>query len=101
MLWYLHMCSVNKLTVLEYRYAAPGVMEEHEDGSGEFVSASLRPTVVGAGDDQAKALALHNEAHRRCFIARSVTFPVDIVQEMREGTTPEKSATRKLSKTAF
>ena len=87
MLWYLHLCSVSKVTVLEYRDAASGVMEEHDDGSGEFVRVTLRPTVlVRAGDDQAKALALHHEAHRLCFIASSVKFPVDISPEMREET---------------
>src|SRR5947209_6053343 len=35
MLWYLHLCSVNQVIVLDYRDAASGVMEESEDGSGE------------------------------------------------------------------
>jgi organic hydroperoxide reductase OsmC/OhrA len=87
MLWYLHLCSVSKVTVLEYRDGAWGVMEEHDDGSGEFVRVTLRPAVlVGTGDDQAKALALHHEAHRLCFIASSVKFPVDIRPEIREAT---------------
>lgn len=90
MLWYLHLCSVNKVTVLEYRDAASGVMEEHDDGSGEFVRVSLRPTVtVRAVDDQARALTLHDAAHRLCFIAKSVKFPVDIIPEIREATTSQ------------
>ena len=73
MLWYLHLCSVNHVTVFDYRDAASGLLEEGDDGSGEFVRVVLRPTVkVSAGDDRAKALALHSEAHRLCFIARSV-----------------------------
>jgi len=37
----------------------------------------LRPHVaIAAGDDRVLALALHDEAHRVCFIARSVNFPV-------------------------
>jgi organic hydroperoxide reductase OsmC/OhrA len=85
MLWYLHLCSVNHVTVLDYRDAASGVLEEGDDGSGEFVRVVLKPTVkVSAGDDRAKALALHSEAHRFCFIARSVRFPVDIVPEITE-----------------
>ena len=79
MLWYLHLCAMNHVNVLEYCDAASGVMEEHDDGSGEFVRVTLKPAVlVGSGDDQARALALHQEAHRLCFIARSVRFPVDI-----------------------
>ncbi len=85
MLWYLHLCSVNQVSVLEYQDAASGVMEEGADGSGEFVRVTLRPLVrVSPGDDRAKALALHSEAHRFCFIARSVKFPVDIAPEITQ-----------------
>jgi organic hydroperoxide reductase OsmC/OhrA len=83
MLWYLHLCSANHVTVLDYRDAASGVMEETEDGSGEFVRVVLKPTVKISGDmDRGKALALHGEAHRLCFIARSVKFPVETDAEI-------------------
>jgi organic hydroperoxide reductase OsmC/OhrA len=85
MLWYLHLCSANGVTVLDYHDAASGVMEEGDDGSGEFVRVVLRPAVkISAGDDRSKALALHSEAHRLCFIARSVKFPVEIAPEVSE-----------------
>ena len=78
MLWYLHLCSVNQIVVLEYKDAPVGVMAEHEDGSGEFVSVELRPVVrIAAGSDAARAQALHAEAHHLCFIARSVNFSVE------------------------
>jgi organic hydroperoxide reductase OsmC/OhrA len=93
MLWYLHLCSVNQIIVLDYRDAASGVMEEHEDGSGEFIRVVLKPTAtVRAGVDRAKALALHGDAHRFCFIARSVNFPVDIVPEIEEVPASERPA---------
>jgi organic hydroperoxide reductase OsmC/OhrA len=83
MLWYLHLCSVNQVTVLDYQDAACGVMEEHEDGSGRFVVVRLKPKVkITAEDDAEKALALHSEAHRCCFIANSVKFPVEINPEI-------------------
>jgi organic hydroperoxide reductase OsmC/OhrA len=83
MLWYLHLCAVNHVTVIEYRDAASGAMAESEDGSGEFVRVLLRPKVrIAAGEDRAKALALHEEAHRCCFIARSVKFPVEVEAEV-------------------
>jgi organic hydroperoxide reductase OsmC/OhrA len=83
MLWYLHLCAVNHVTVLNYRDSAVGVMEESDNGSGEFVQVTLRPTVeVKSGADQTKALALHSEAHSFCFIARSVKFPVVIIPEI-------------------
>lgn len=79
MLSYLHLCAVNHLTVLGYRDSALGLMEENNDGSAQFTRVTLRPTVnISPGDDQAKAHALHAEAHHLCFIARSVNFPVDI-----------------------
>jgi organic hydroperoxide reductase OsmC/OhrA len=83
MLWYLHLCAVNHVTVLEYQDIAGGVMEENEDGSGEFVRVVLKPKVkIAAGDDRARALTLHEEAHGFCFIARSVKFPVVVEAEV-------------------
>ncbi len=77
-LWYLHLCSVNKVTVVVYRDRASGEMAEHADGSGEFTRVVLHPDVtVAAGSDAARAQALHHEAARLCFIARSVNFPVE------------------------
>ncbi len=85
MLWYLHLCAANHVTVLDYKDAASGVMQENEDGSGEFMGVTLRPQImISAGDDRAKALALHGEAHHLCFIARSVKFPVEIAPEITE-----------------
>ena len=92
MLWYLHLCSVNSVTVLDYQDSASGLLEKDNDGSGEFVRVTLKPTVrVSPGDDRHRALTLHNEAHRFCFIARSVKFPVEIVPAVNEATreTPE------------
>jgi len=85
MLWYLHLCSTNKVTVLDYHDAASGVMEERDDGSGVFTRVVLKPTVkISPGDDKARALALHSDAHRHCFIANSVKFPVEVVAEIVE-----------------
>lgn len=79
MLWYLHLCSVNGVVVVDYADAASGVMEENADGSGQFVAVTLRPTVrLAAGSDPVHASRLHGEAHRSCFLARSINFPVTI-----------------------
>ncbi|MFZ0032313.1 MAG: OsmC family protein [Candidatus Cybelea sp.] len=83
MLWYLHLCAVNGITVVEYRDDAFGVMEENADGFGQFVEAELRPSVrLAENADRSKALALHEEAHRRCFIAASVNFRVSVNAEV-------------------
>jgi len=85
MLWYLHLCAVNHVTVVEYRDRASGVLQENEDGSGSFVAVQLKPSVTTmAGDNRDKAIALHQEAHRYCFIAKSVNFPVEVVPEIIE-----------------
>ena len=77
MLWYLHLCSANQISVIEYVDDALGTMNENPDGSGEFVAVVLRPRIkIAAGNDLSRAQALHEEAHRFCFIARSVKFPV-------------------------
>lgn len=79
MLWYLHLCAVNKITVVEYRDVAEGVMRENPDGSGEFASVTLKPRVVILeGDKRAQASDLHHKAHSLCFISRSVNFPVEV-----------------------
>ncbi len=78
MLWYLHLCSANQINVLAYHDDAIGLMDETADGSGAFVRVTLHPAVqISAESDSVKALALHAEAHRFCFIAKSVNFPVD------------------------
>jgi organic hydroperoxide reductase OsmC/OhrA len=83
MLWYLHLCATNQIVVVEYCDSPLGVMQEHEDGSGEFVRVELRPAVrVAAGCDAAKAHALHAQAHHLCFIARSVNFAVEVHPEI-------------------
>jgi organic hydroperoxide reductase OsmC/OhrA len=82
MLWYLHLCSVNGITAVGYRDDASGTMEESSDGSARFLQVDLRPVVTIAAGDRAKALALHDEAHRLCFIARSVNFPVQVRAEI-------------------
>jgi len=77
MLWYLHLCSVNGVIVVDYEDAAEGVMEEAENGSGRFLSVVLRPVItVAAAEMYEKAMALHHEANSYCFIANSVNFPV-------------------------
>lgn len=77
MLWYLHLCAVNGVTVLEYVDDAIGVMGEGEDGAGKFESVLLKPRITLApGSSELKAKELHHIAHEKCFIANSVNFPV-------------------------
>jgi organic hydroperoxide reductase OsmC/OhrA len=77
MLWYLHLCAVNKVAVLDYEDQAGGTMEETADGGGRFLEVTLRPRItVTAQSDLETAKRLHHDAHEKCFIASSVNFPV-------------------------
>jgi organic hydroperoxide reductase OsmC/OhrA len=77
MLWFLHLCAVNGIAVTSYTDDAQGTMAEGADGGGEFTSVTLHPQAAIADPSQAgRALELHHQAHRLCFIARSVSFPV-------------------------
>ena len=77
MLWYLHLCAVNGVVVLEYVDEAAGNMVEHANGSGEFTEITLKPSVrIADASAKEKAIQLHDDAAQMCFIARSVNFPV-------------------------
>jgi len=73
MLWYLHLCAVNGVVVLDYRDEAEGAMVEEADGSGAFSRIVLRPQIrLSAGSSEQRARELHHEAHKMCFIANSL-----------------------------
>lgn len=77
MLWYLHLCADAGIIVTEYQDNATAVMAEESHGGGRFREAMLHPQVtIEAAADYEKAMALHEAAHRHCFIANSVNFPV-------------------------
>lgn len=76
-LWYLGLCAEAGIVVLAYEDDAEGEMVEEPSGAGQFSSVTLRPRVtLAAGSDLDKARELHHLAHQKCFIARSVNFPV-------------------------
>jgi organic hydroperoxide reductase OsmC/OhrA len=77
MLWYLHLCAVAGVVVTSYTDDADGTMTETDDGGGYFTEVVLRPRVEIASATMAEtATTLHKEAHAKCFIAKSVNFPV-------------------------
>lgn len=76
MMWLLHLCADAKITVQSYVDDAQGRMAV-QGQTGQFAEVTLRP--VMRITDPARvpdALALHEEAHKLCHIARSVNFPV-------------------------
>lgn len=78
MLWYLHLCVVGGVTVVDYADRAHGVMTmDASGGGGQFTEITLRPEVTVADASMVeKARALHGDVDALCFIARSVNFPI-------------------------
>jgi organic hydroperoxide reductase OsmC/OhrA len=85
MLWYLHLCATAGIVVTAYLDRAAGTMIEEADGGGRFTAVALKPEItVKSGTDLAKARELHHIAHKMCFIANSMNFPVTHEPTIRE-----------------
>jgi organic hydroperoxide reductase OsmC/OhrA len=78
MLWYLHLCAVAGVVVVDYVDRPVGMMTMDEaGGGGQFTEVVLHPAVTVAAESMVdKALSLHAEVGALCFIARSVNFAV-------------------------
>lgn len=75
MLWYLHLCTDAGIHVSAYVDDAEGRMGPVR-GEMAFTNVVLRPKATIIKGDVEKALALHQDANRKCFIANSMNFPV-------------------------
>ena len=76
MLWYLHLCANAGIIVRAYDDRPFGRLIESPEIGGHFESVLLRPKVTVESGDVQEALRLHQDAHKKCFIANSVNFPV-------------------------
>lgn len=78
MLCYLHLCTVHHIVVTAYTDHATGIMEEDANGGGRFTKVTLYPRVIISDQNNIdKANALHEEAHKQCFIANSCNFEIN------------------------
>ncbi|GAB2648490.1 OsmC family protein [Prescottella soli] len=78
MLSYLALAAAGGVVVLGYTDQPTGRMRLNSDGSGQFTEVVLAPKVLVADPSMvAAAEGLHADAHGKCFIARSVNFPVE------------------------
>jgi len=76
MLWFLHLCSDSGIIVTEYKDRPIGKMLESKNG-GKFTEITLYPQVTVSKTESIEKLNdLHVQAHKLCFIANSVNFPV-------------------------
>lgn len=74
MLWFLALARAENLRVTSYEDEVEGTM----DGS-RFTRVALRPQVVFASEiDTEKVESLHRRAHERCFVANSLSCPVEV-----------------------
>ncbi|QDH77657.1 OsmC family peroxiredoxin [Echinicola soli] len=77
MLWYLHLCAEAGVSIVSYEDHAEGIMQENKNGSGQFSEVVLYPVVtVEAESMKTKAMQLHEEANKYCFIANSCNFKI-------------------------
>lgn len=85
MLWYLSLAAAAGVVVTGYVDIAVGEMETDTGGGGRFTSVVLRPIITLVdGTDVETADAIHHDAHKKCFIAQSVNFPVTVEAEYRQ-----------------
>ena len=78
MLWYLHLAADAGVSVIAYEDHPCGLMTEDGAHGGAFDQVTLRPRVtITPDDDPEVALRLHDEVSTKCFIARSMRFPIN------------------------
>jgi organic hydroperoxide reductase OsmC/OhrA len=74
MLWFLALARAERVRVTSYEDEPEGTMD-----STRFTRVVLRPRVAFERDiDDEQVRSLHHRAHERCFIANSVSCPVDV-----------------------
>ncbi len=83
MLWFLHVACAAKLVVDRYVDRAAGVLEKNGEGQLAMTRVTLKPSVTFAGTQPSEAdvHALHERAHKKCFIANSVKTEVVVEPE--------------------
>jgi organic hydroperoxide reductase OsmC/OhrA len=85
MLFYLSLCARQGIRVLAYQDSVSGeVRRLNNGGGGRFECVTLSPVVtVAAADDVEAATRIHDQAHGRCFIARSTSVEIRVIPTVR------------------
>lgn len=79
MLWFLSLAAARGYVVDGYRDKAVGIMGDDASGKIAMISVTLHPAVDFVGErlpTKEQVIALHEEAHGRCYIANSVKTEV-------------------------
>ena len=86
MMSYFYVCAQNGIELINYTDEAIGVLELKADGSGAFTSVALHPVVTVSKKEMVeKAMHLHNEANKLCFIANSCNFLIEHHAQIKVG----------------
>ena len=79
MLWYLHLCADQGITVTNYKDSPIAELLLSEDGSGKIENIILQPQILIKEKSLIDlATKLHQDAHHFCFIASSVNSSIKI-----------------------
>ncbi|MBK9272048.1 MAG: OsmC family protein [Saprospiraceae bacterium] len=77
MLWYLHLCADAGVIVMNYIDRPEATLTFDQNGVGRMEGFVLKPEVSISPDSNAsRAIELHKEANKRCFIANSLNVPI-------------------------
>ncbi|MEZ4805266.1 MAG: OsmC family protein [Bacteroidia bacterium] len=86
MLWFLHECSDHGIEVVSYEDEAYAEMEEEKGQGGRFIKAVLTVEVEITDSTKINRLeTMHENASRKCFIANSCNFPIEIISRSQTG----------------
>ena len=81
MLFFLSIAVKKSYIVDSYTDSVIGHLAKNDQGRYAMTRVILRPNIVFSGDNQPTAeqlTKLHEQSHRQCFIANSVTTEVSI-----------------------
>lgn len=81
MLTFLAVAARKQFVIDAYHDDAVGVLEKNADGKLAMTRVTLRPKITFSGPrtpTPEELMALHEQAHRGCFIANSVTTKVTV-----------------------
>ena len=84
MLTYLALAAYKGFVIDKYVDKADGVLEKNEDGKLAITKVTLRPDISYSGDKQPTEediKAMHEKAHKECFIANSVKTEILVEHE--------------------
>lgn len=78
MLTYLYVCARAGIVVESYHDRAVGALDVEGAAGGQFREIVLHPEVVISRGDPQRAVALHDDATKGCYIGRSIRTAVRV-----------------------